>query len=112
MAGIVLAVAERPLAVLPGLAPPDRGERNEKPVASGGKGGPLSAIEPRSALEPVLARRIVIHVAQPQEIRLGRMQVTARRVDAQRPARLAVLLPCRESHGAAQKLGDRGLVER
>ena len=51
MPQIVLAVAEGALAVFPRFAPQDRGERDEKPVASAGERIPCGSIDPRAAGE-------------------------------------------------------------
>src|ERR1039457_4451082 len=67
----------------------------------------------------VLVRRIVIEGwrrmkpfdGPGDEISLGRMEIPARRVDSQRPARLAGLFPCRERQRILQELRHRGAAE-
>src|SRR5207248_3956367 len=60
----------------------------------------------------MLARRVMTDAAAVDDPRLGWMQVAARRVDAQRPPRLPVLLPGGESHRAAKELPYRVVVNR
>src|SRR5438045_3653354 len=106
MAGIVLAVAEGALAVLPRLAPVHRRQPDEErargEIAPQAGEELLRAIG--AALERVLLRRVMekprrfaeLGDAAHEHVTLGGMEVAARRVGAQRPARRARLLPCGE----------------
>ena len=96
----MLAVAEGPLAVLPRLAPEDRGQTDENrlfrqaitPVQRHALAQrlPDPRCQPRPHLQAVLGRGIVHddrRIAQPgeraaDEIALSRMQVAAGRIDA------------------------------
>ena len=91
MTGVVLAVAKRALAVLPRLAPDDRRQRRPgNPWRRGGERlGRRPRIQHASLFERMLARRVVADATVADDPGLGRMQVAARRIDAQRPARLA-----------------------
>jgi hypothetical protein len=62
VAEVVLAVAEGALAVLPGLAPRDRGEAEQEGVfrEGGGEGGVDVRREDRAALEGVEQRAVVV----------------------------------------------------
>src|SRR5688572_25292414 len=122
MARVVLAVAEGALAVLPRLAPVDGGESDEERARG------QAACEKRielgwavgAALERVAARRVMeksrrfaqLRNAIDEEIALGGMQVAARRIHAQRPARAARLLPRRERERVLEKARQRVQVER
>ena len=108
VADIVLAVAERAVAVLPRLAPEDRGQADEnrlfRQAVAPVQHNPLAQRapdvrgQPRPHLQAVLGRGVVRddrRVAQPGEsaadqVALGRVQVAAGRVDAQRPALVTV----------------------
>src|SRR6185503_8737160 len=96
-------------AVLPRLAPVDGGQSNEKRSfrKERGDGIPGSGSHVAAHLERVLARSVVIDGGPlanavdgtAQEIALGRVEVAARRVDAQGPARPTELLPRRQREG-------------
>src|SRR5262249_1686241 len=109
---IVLAVAERALAVLPGLAPVNRGERDEprRRVADGVR--PDGRVERAAVLQRMTIGRVVPDTAAggaaADHVRFGGMQVAAGRIDAERPARAAELLPRRQAERMAQHAADRG----
>ena len=65
-----------------------------------------AASKTTSLFECVVTSGVVAYASRTDHVGLGRMEITARRVDAQRPARRAVLLPRRQPHRAAQKLAD------
>jgi len=75
---------------------------------------PDRSIELAPLIERVAIGRVVIDAGdvaetgrRPRdEVRLGRMQIAARRVDAQRPACAAILLPRREPERVAQEIAD------
>jgi hypothetical protein len=90
MAGVVLAVTERALPVLPRLTPVDGRESDKEARAERCPGG---RFQHRPLFEPVLARGVVADATVANDVGLGWMEVAARRVDAQRPPRLAILLP-------------------
>ena len=77
---VVLAVAEGAFAGIPRFAPDDGGQRDEEMVRLR-----VPAKTHRSSRR-VLARRVVADASAVNDPRLGRVQVAARRVDAQRPA--------------------------
>ena len=124
VADVVLAVAERAVAVLPGLAPEDRGQPDENgffrqavaPVQHNPLAQRLPNVwgEPRPHLQAVLSRGIMCddrRVAQPGEraadqITLGWVQVAAGGIDAQRPAVATGHLPGRERQGVEEELRD------
>lgn len=120
--GVVLAVPEGALAVLPGLAPVDGGEPEQQRARRQRRGelGPGIVAQLGAQLERVLARRIMVDggpLVQPgdrarDQVTLGRVQVAARGVHPQRPARLAGLLPRRKRERVVQELRDRAAVER
>ena len=100
VAEVVLAVAERALAVLPRLAPVDRGQHHEPGVRFGNSAAPLPRIDAAALVERVSIGGVVIHARRwnsrdrtADHVGFGRMQVAARRVHAQRPARSAKRLP-------------------
>jgi hypothetical protein len=55
----------------------------------------------------MFADGVMTDAAAMHDVRLGRMQVAARRVDAKRPARRAELLPRRQSHRTAEEFANR-----
>ena len=100
---VMLAIAEGTFAVLPRLAPVDRRQADQKRLRRelAHQRRAQRSVAVRSPFEPVLARRVVVQprrVAKSgqradQQVGFGRMQVAARRIAAQRPARGAGLLP-------------------
>ncbi len=88
---VMVAVAEGPLTILPGLAPMYRGEPDEQASwrKLTGERGPGLVGQLRAPLERVLVRRVVIDGwfrmktldGPGDEITLGGMEVPARRVD-------------------------------
>ena len=100
---VVLAVAEGALAVLPRLAPGDRAQHDQERARRQLARDPLPQRrrQARAQLERVLPRAVVHEHRPPvealergqQRVALGRVQVAAGGVDAQRPARALVLLP-------------------
>ncbi len=119
---VMLAIAECALAVLPRLAPVDRREPDQKGLRreSAHQRREQRHAAVRSPFEPVLARRVVVQarsVAKPgqrvdQQVALGRMQVAARRIAAQRPARGAGLLPGGDGQRVLQQARQRADRER
>ena len=118
MAHVVLAVAIRALAVLPGLAPVDRGQAHEEGVAGelGDQGAPHLAREPAPDLEPVIGGGVVEHrtgvrgvdhLRADDRVALRRVEVPARGVHAQRPARVLDLLPRRDPERVLEEPTDR-----
>jgi hypothetical protein len=103
---IVLAVAERALAVLPRFTPVDRCQRDEKDTV-----GPVQR-ERAPLLERVAVGGVVIdaliQARSRYDVGFSRVQIAARRVDPQRPSRLAKLLPRGESERVAQDIADDG----
>src|SRR5205085_11102730 len=75
---VVLTVAEGAFAVLPCLAPDDRGQRDEKTTT-------IFIVERTSLFERMRARRVVTDAAVVHDPRFGRMQVAARGIHTQRP---------------------------
>ena len=100
---IVLAVSECALAVLPRLPPLNRGQRHEESLAAAQERPQGSRRKNRALLECVLARRVVKDAPVVDDVSLGWMQVSAGRVDAQRPTRVPIGLPCRQAHRIAQE---------
>ena len=112
---VVLAVAERALAVLPGLAPVNRRQRREEAALR-------QPVQPPPARLPRRARIVLRARARParsdtrraaapatpgptDDVALGGMQIAARRIDAKRPARRARLLPGRQAEAVAEEHG-------
>ncbi len=114
MTEIVLAVPERPLAVLPRLPPVDRRQGHEDDVFALRHRRPITLIEGTALLEDVPLCVVVVHggsVGQARErtaddVGLGRMEVAARRIDAQRPSRRSEDFPRRQPERMAEEIAD------
>ncbi len=111
---VVLTVAERTLAVFPRFSPMD-GRQSDQPAVRLHPGvSPCRRIECAAPLETMAIGRVVIdagRIAEPgrftnDDVRFGRMEIPARRIDPQRPARGAKLLPRREAEGVAKNGAD------
>src|SRR5437868_4638256 len=75
VADVVLAVAERRLAVLPCLAPVNRCEHHEKtPIAARPGVVPCRARHLAALFQKVFARGVVADSALPDDVRLGGME--------------------------------------
>ncbi|MCY1438484.1 hypothetical protein D9M71_546860 [compost metagenome] len=121
MAEIVVAVAIGALAVLPRLAPGNAGQRQQQAAV---RQCALQLIGQRSRqfgahLQRMHVCRVVRQhsglVHSPggqQQVGLGRVQVAARRIDPQRPAVAAGLLPGRQRQAVVEQLRHAGQVER
>src|SRR5262245_27201612 len=107
----MLTVTKRTLAVLPCLAPEDRGQRNKKTVAPLSKAVPSRGVESRSLLERMFTRRVVKHASVTHDVGFSGMEVSARWVHAQCPSRLSILLPRGEPHRTAQEIRNRSIVD-
>src|SRR5213594_2671853 len=112
MSEIVLAVPERALAVFPRLAPMDGRQHDDECRSDAGE-IPGVAIECRAAFNHVPVGCVVPDPGRLAEgfvwrhdVRLGGMQVAARRVDTQRPAGALEYFPRRESQRVPQKMTD------
>ena len=112
---VVLAVAERALAVLPRFAPMNGGQRDEQHVRPSATGAiPRTRVEHAAHLERMTIRGVVIHrrlVGEARQrsadhIRFGGMEIPARRVDPQRPSRRLKTLPRRESERMPEHVAD------
>src|SRR5262249_51674725 len=71
-------------------------------------------LEDAAAFERMTIGSVVMHLELPRahavdDVRLGGMQIAARRVDAKRPAGGAELLPRRQAEGEAKNRTDCGL---
>ena len=115
VAEVVLAVAERPLAVLPRFAPVDGRQRDEHDVVSSRDSAPPRvAIEYASLFERMTVRRVVIDgrlVGQPghrsaHDVGFRRVEVAAGRVDPQRPPRRLEHLPRRQPQRVPKHIAD------
>src|SRR5512139_2458247 len=116
MACIELAVAKCPLAVLPRLPPVDGTQPHDKRALRdpGRETLPETCWEDRTHLEEVPVRDVVVHTGSippsvhraEKEVALGGMEVAARGIHPERPARGAELLPGGEPQGVAAELGD------
>ena len=110
---VVVAVAEGAHAVLPRLAPVDRGDPDDDAIGHWLR----RRNEARKALERVIAAHVVIDPAIEtrqgggDEIALGWMQVPARGVAAQRPRAAAIRLPRRDRERELEQNGDRVELE-
>ena len=107
VAAVVLAVAKRAHAIFPGFAPGYAREPNCHPVK-------LDRLVPSPAtLERVVAAHVVIDARRKarhgagHEIALGRMQVAARGIAAQRPGSIAVGFPSRNAQRQLEQNRDR-----
>src|SRR5215510_13782593 len=99
----MLTIAVGAFPVLPSFPPMHRREADEEGACGqpGGEGFPCRFAKGTTLFERVLARRVMIHPSPIRQagkrwqhhIALGGMQVAARRVAAQRPARALELLP-------------------
>ena len=118
VAHVVLAVAEGPLAVLPRLAPVDGGEADQEGAGGQqprqrGRGGRRPTV-----LEDVVAAQVVVQARGDavrlgdEQVALGRVEVAARGVGAQRPPGAAVLLPRGEAERQLEEGPERRPAER
>jgi hypothetical protein len=57
-------------------------------------------------------RRVVVHAAVADQVRLGRVEIAARRIDPERPAGAAKLLPGRQPQGTSEKGRDACVRDR
>ena len=114
---IVLAVAERPLAVFPRFAPMNRRQRDEQDVRSAAERAlPRAFVEQAAQFERVTIRGVVIDrrlISQSMQraandIRLGRVEVAAGRIDSERPPRRLEMLPRREPQRMPQHVANGG----
>ncbi len=104
VSGVVLAIAKRALAVLPGFAPVNRRQTHEESAHGQERDEPGRhfAGQRRAALERVVARQVMVKtgVDLPERrdhgVAFRRVQVAARGVGAKCPAAGARLLPGRE----------------
>jgi hypothetical protein len=87
----------------------NRRQGNQKPRPPCTEPGPGLGTKVAPLFQHVLARRIVVHAAIANQVRLGGVEVAAGRIHAQRPARVAVLLPGRQTKGTAEELGNAGV---
>lgn len=122
VARVVLAVAECAFAILPGFPPVHRRKPDER--AAGRNGGDYRrqhfAGEPAAALECMFVRQIMVDpgnefgvdVRRQHQITLGRMQVAARWIIAQRPTARSGLLPGAEPQAQFEEQAQRRPVER
>ena len=118
VAHVVLAVAEGPLAVLPRLAPVDgsEAEHEDAPGQQPRQRGPGGGRPP--LLEDVVAAQVVVHARGDaiglgdEQVALGRVEVAARGVGAQRPPGAAVLLPRGEAERQLEEGPERRPAER
>ena len=117
---IVLTVSKRAFPVFPGLPHVNRAQADqERPLSERRpQGGPhLREVGPgldgvREAGVVSQQRRLGKTWNRRQEkMRLGRVEVAARRVDSQCPARRAGLFPGRERERLVKKLSERSAVE-
>ena len=102
---IVLAVAEGTFAVLPGLAPVDRGQADQQPP-----GGPLVPDGGRNrspALERMRIGGVMEHAGLPREVGLGGVQVAAGGVHPKRPPGATIDFQAEQPERAAEELADR-----
>ncbi len=111
---IVLAIAECAHPVLPCFAPVDRRDTDQYTTDNDRRWrGP-----PRALLEDVIAAQVVIDATLQarkvggDEIALGRMQVPARRIAAQRPRRSSIGLPRRDRERELEEDRNRVAAER
>ena len=91
----------------------NRRQSNEKgPVGCAHDATPLFSVEHTALFERMFARSIVEGPAVMDDVGLRWVEVAARWIDAERPPRMAVLLPGRQPHRAAQELPYGSLVDR
>ena len=109
VAGVVLAVPERALAVLPRLAPGDRRKPDEEPL------GERPLLEDGALHEGVVVGPIVEDAGPGRDashgrqdhVALGRVEVPRGRVHAERPPAAAGHLPRRDGERVVEEVGDR-----
>ena len=110
---VVLTVSKRAFAVLPRLAPMDGGQRDEACRAASRR-TPRRHAERAASLDHVPIRCVVIdrrHLAESwlradDQVRFGRVEVAAGRIDAKGPSRAAELLPGRQAQRIPQEIGE------
>src|SRR6267378_2438354 len=122
MTGIVVAVTECPLAILPGLSPVNGGEPEEKCAIRkrGQQTGNLYSRKFSAQFEPMFLWCIMIETRFEiesvelwhDEIAFGRMEIPGRWITPQRPLRFPCLLPSRQCKSKFKESGKRSYVER
>ena len=120
--GVVVAIAEGPLAVLPRFAPVDGREAHKDSTLRKlcRDLQPRFTRQLRSDLECVLERGVVVDRGlrmktgdgSGDQVALGRMKITARGIDPERPTGAPGLLPGGEGERVLEELGDRDTVQR
>ena len=86
--------------------------RRQTRSAARGHAGPARSARPRRAALPVPPASRSRERRAGDQVGLGGMQVAARRIDAQRPARIAEHLPRRQPQGVAQEVADGVAADR
>jgi hypothetical protein len=112
VAGVMLAIAERPLSVFPGFPPVNRRQRHQKSWIRAGKSLPRRGTQRGPLFERMLPRRIVVHAAVADQVRLGRVEIAARGIDPKRPSGAANLLPRRQPQGTSEEGRDACVRDR
>ena len=121
MAGVVLAVAKGPLAILPRLPPVDRrqAQPEKTPPAKPLLARPRALLHERTALfQTMVAADIVIDAGlkvrqrRQDDIALGGMQVAAAGIAAQGPAVAFEFLPGGQAEGQFEESGNALEVQR
>lgn len=109
----MVAVSQRPLAVLPGLPPEDGRQRQDRGGRRRQERREVGEGRRGANLEEVVARRVVgddeaagVPRVLEQEVRLGGVEVAAAGVDAEGPGGDAGGLPRREGEGVEQQRGE------
>ena len=90
---VVLAIPEGTLAVLPCLAPVDRRECNEEALVTSEERLPLIDGHGGALLDGVFARCVVKDAPFVDDVGFGRVEVAARRIDAECPAGFSIGFP-------------------
>jgi hypothetical protein len=120
--GVVVAITEGPLAVLPRFAPVNgRQAHQERSLRELCRDlPPCFTRQLHPELERVRERRVVVD-RRPRmkpgdgsgdQVPFSRVKIAARRIDPKRPTGAPRLLPGGEGEGILKELGDRGTVQR
>ena len=116
VAAVVLAIPIGAQAVFPGFAPMNAGQRQHYPT--------LQFVSPRGEIrrgalfEAVIVAQVVMNPGGQtgdggaDQVTFGRMQIAARRITTQRPARAALLLPGGQSQRQFEQQRQRIAFER
>ena len=120
MAEVVLAVAKCALTILPRFAPMNGCEGHQHNSGATARRRPRPLVEDASPFECMAVCRVVVDRGRVRQathgaaddVRLGRMEIAARRIHPQRPTRLAEPLPGGEPERVPEHITKSGGAQR